>query len=85
MFPSNELLIQSISGAGGSGQMAGYGLADILSDYYRNYCESLVKRGYLKKTAAGRGYKLTQLGKDTFRKASRPAPAPCSPRVQKGA
>ena len=63
MFPNEALILVAVWGAKDSGQKTFSRPMDVLNEYIGYYCNSLVKRGYLKKPNLLRGYQLTSTGK----------------------
>jgi len=63
MFPNETLNLVAVLGAKDSGQKILSRPMDVMNEYIGYYCNSLVKRGYLKKSNMLRSYKLTSTGK----------------------
>jgi len=63
MFPSQTLVMKSVAGAKNSVRKLPDRPMDVINEYIGYYCNSLVSRGYLKKSGLMRGYCLTPAGK----------------------
>ncbi len=63
MFPSETLILVAVWGTRDSGSKIFSRPMDVMNEYIGYYCNSLVKRGYLKKPNMLRGYKITSTGK----------------------
>ncbi len=65
MFPSEMVILMAIASPGDSGKKLLNRPTDVISEYLGYLYDSLVSRGYLKRSGS-RGYELTSRGRETL-------------------